>query len=242
MVQASNARTLGRLAGLAYLVIIVFSTAGYLTMTALLDGGAQTVLGRLATDHLRFVLSLTASAIGLLAWIVVGLLIYRLTKETGRVAGLLMLAFVAGGVAMNFAALAQLVPLVTSASVDGARLAPPVASYNRVLLLAQVFSGLWLFPFGWLVFRSRIAPRLLGVCLMLGGFGYLMTFATAFAPDLGQSLAFKLGYVFGAAAMIGEAGICLWLLIMGAREPFAPAPLVRLERPDVGQGRAAESL
>jgi hypothetical protein len=244
MVDGSNTTALGRLAGLAYLTIIVFSTFGYLTTTRLLQGAPDAVRAQLAANPAPFALALAASVVGLAAWVVVGLLVYRLTRSAGRIAGLAMLVFVAAGVAMNLAALAQLAPLLGSTltlTLDA--LAPLVARYNRILQMAQVFSGLWLFPFGWLVVRSRIAPRLLGLCLMLGGFGYLAIFASALAPGLDHIAAWRIaGYAFGVCVLIGEAGICLWLLIMGAREPIAAGPLGRLERADVGERGAAQGL
>ena len=232
MAQGSNAKATGRLAGLAYLTIIVCSSFGYLTLAGLLRGAPGVVLSNLAMRPTLFTVAWAAGVIGLVAWIVVGLLIYRLTSPAGRIAGLALLLFVAAGVAMNLAAFAQLLPLVGQAGsgMDAARLAPMVAKYNRILELAQVFSGLWLFPFGWLVFRTRIAPRFLGVCLMLGGFGYLSIFANALVPGLDQIAAYRwAGAPFRVAVFIGEAGICLWLLIMGAREPSAGGePRVKL--------------
>jgi hypothetical protein len=239
MVDGSNTKALGRRAGLAYLVIIVFSTFGYLTTTGLLQGAPDAVHAHLEANPGLLALALAASVVGLAAWVVVGLLVHRLTWPAGRIAGLAMLVFVAAGVAMNLAALAQLAPLVGSTMTPGA-LAPLVAGYNRILQMAQVFSGLWLFPFGWLIVRSRIAPRLLGLFLILGGFGYLSIFASALAPGLDHIAAYRIaGAAFGVCVLIGEAGICLWLLIMGARAPVAAGPLVRLEGADVGERGAA---
>ena len=38
----------------------------------------------------------------------------------------------------------------------------------------ELFWGLWLFPFGLLVFRSRFLPRILGVWLILNGIAYVI--------------------------------------------------------------------
>jgi hypothetical protein len=60
-------------------------------------------------------------------------------------------------------------------------------------------------------------PRLLALCLMTGGCGYLMTFATAFAPALNQNAAFRtVGIALGVIALVGEFGMCIWLLVNGA--------------------------
>src|SRR3989449_1970537 len=53
--------------------------------------------------------------------------------------------------------------------------------HGQGILANEVFWGLWLFPFGLLVYRSRFLPRILGVWLMLNCFAYL---ATSFTPPL----------------------------------------------------------
>ena len=231
MSQVSNPRTAGRQAGLAYLAVILFSIAGYTTMTRLLAGDPNTVPGRLAASHTIFDLAFAAMAIGFAAWVALAVLLYRLVSWSGRLSGALMLIFTAAGVAMSLLAISQLLPLFDSAPPEAAAaFASSVHGYQRLLLLAQVFSGLWLFPFGWLVVRSRIAPRLLGVCLIVAGFFYLSQFATAFRPDLDQWWVYRiLTTLTGGTVMAGEFGMCLWLLIKGAREE----PLDRAQRPFV---------
>jgi hypothetical protein len=85
--------------------------------------------------------------------------------------------------------------------------------------IVHIFSGLWLFPFGYLVFKSSFLPKFLGVLLMLGCFGYLINFlGNTLIPDystLGISSYIRL------PASIGEIGTCLWLLIMGAKDKKA---------------------
>jgi Domain of unknown function (DUF4386) len=72
-----------------------------------------------------------------------------------------------------------------------------------------------LFPFGYLVFKSDFLPKILGVLLMLGCFGYLINF-TGYTLISGYS---KMGISFyiSLPASIGEIGTCLWLLITGAK-------------------------
>ncbi|GAB4454156.1 MAG: DUF4386 domain-containing protein [Bacteroidales bacterium] len=91
-----------------------------------------------------------------------------------------------------------------------------ISQYNDGMRLVHIFSGLWLFPFGYLVFKSNFLPKLFGILLMLGCFGYLVNF-------LGHTLITnysKIGISSWASlpASIGEIGICLWLLFVGAKE------------------------
>ena len=84
----------------------------------------------------------------------------------------------------------------------------------------MIFWGLWLFPLGWLMFRSGFAPRVFGVLLMLGGLWYVSIFVgTVFDPAYESTLFARIvGIVSGIPGQFGELGTALWLLIMGARE------------------------
>ena len=83
----------------------------------------------------------------------------------------------------------------------------------------EVFWGLWLLPFGMLVYESRFLPRLLGVWLMLNCFAYLAQNVT------GILLPQFTGVVnnISLPLQFGEVAIMLWLLLLGANErPTAP--------------------
>jgi hypothetical protein len=93
--------------------------------------------------------------------------------------------------------------------------------HGQGILANEIFWGLWLFPFGLLVYRSRFLPRLLGVWLILNCFAYLATSVTGILwPQYEQRVS---NWVF--PVMFGELAIMLWLVIMGAKErqPVAAA-------------------
>ena len=48
--------------------------------------------------------------------------------------------------------------------------------YKTGFVTAQVFFGTWLFPLGYLVYKSHFLPRFLGVLLMLDGIAVLIWF------------------------------------------------------------------
>ncbi|MGA2248001.1 MAG: DUF4386 domain-containing protein, partial [Verrucomicrobiota bacterium] len=84
-------------------------------------------------------------------------------------------------------------------------------------LANQIFAGLWLFPFGVLVFRSGYIPRILGIYLVINGFAYVTISLTGFLWPL---------YVDRVTskcwpALFGEGAIMLWLMIKGAKPPSA---------------------
>ena len=78
----------------------------------------------------------------------------------------------------------------------------------------EMFWGLWLLPFGWLVARSRFVPRWLGYWLLLDGVCWVVLAGTDFLAPAYSKMLFR---VFQPAFM-GELAIMLWLLIVGAKE------------------------
>jgi hypothetical protein len=83
--------------------------------------------------------------------------------------------------------------------------------------VAQIFWGLWLVPFGLLVYRSGFLPRILGVLLVIACFGYL---ANRFV-DFGL-----LPHV--VSRTVGQLTICelpiiFWLLIRVAKDQLLEA-------------------
>ena len=51
--------------------------------------------------------------------------------------------------------------------------------YKTGFVTAQLFFGTWLFPLGYLVYKSGFLPRFLGGLLMLDGIGVLIWFLQA---------------------------------------------------------------
>jgi hypothetical protein len=84
--------------------------------------------------------------------------------------------------------------------------------HDHGLLINEIFAGLWLFPFGILVFRSVFIPRLIGAGLIINGFAYLaISFTGLLAPNYVDRVSRAV-----SPALLGELAIMLWLLIKGA--------------------------
>ena len=80
-----------------------------------------------------------------------------------------------------------------------------------------IFWGLWLLPFGLLVYRSRFLPRILGVWLILNCFAYLAVSVTGILWPRYEAVVSN----WVLPIMVGELAIMLWLIIMGAKEAAA---------------------
>lgn len=85
--------------------------------------------------------------------------------------------------------------------------------HGQGITVASVFWGLWLFPFGMLVIRSRFIPRVFGVLLMIAGVAYLASaFATLVLPQFAPLVS-----RVALPLEVAELPIVFWLLIWGAK-------------------------
>jgi hypothetical protein len=84
--------------------------------------------------------------------------------------------------------------------------------HNQGVVLAQIFWGLWLFPFGIAVWRSGFIPRFVSVAVITAGCGYVISSSVIlFLPASAQGIA-DLGMLLG----LGELAF-LWMVIWGAK-------------------------
>lgn len=177
----------------------------------------------IALDPGLYRLGLLGLLVNQIAFLLLPLLLWRVLHRHGEATAASMVALAVTGVPLVLSAIAFRLDAV-SMIVDWAGAMPPDsarqaaaasldAARNRILL-GGTFWGLWLFPLGLLVWRSRVAPRPLAVLLMLGCFGYLVqVVAGLFQLELGDPW----GGLVRLPASVGEIGFCLWLVVAGGR-------------------------
>jgi hypothetical protein len=92
--------------------------------------------------------------------------------------------------------------------------------HNHGIILAQIFWGLWLLPFGIVVMRSGFIPRFVGIAVMIAGCGYVIASSVSlFLPPSAQAFA-DLAMILG----LGELAF-LWMLFWGAKDQPSGQPL-----------------
>jgi hypothetical protein len=87
--------------------------------------------------------------------------------------------------------------------------------HGEGFVVPGIFWGLWLFPFGILVFKSGFLSRILGVLLIAACFGYL---ADSLTSLLLPSYEDVVGRIANIPLTLGEPATILWLLIRGAKD------------------------
>lgn len=226
----TNESRLARLAGLAYLVVVVtgFFSQGYVPEKIAAPGQAEVMLGNIVAHEALFRAGIAAFIVEHSVFLVLPLLLFRLLGYVHRGVGVVMVTFASVGVALSLVAVAHRIDamrLLTDAGHLPIAMAHAMAwaslkSYANNLMVASLFWGLWLFPFGYLVMRCRRLPRVLGLLLLLGGASYLVdVFGQLLLPNYTDTVFSN--YV-NLPAAVAEVGACLWLLVMGIRDPIEP--------------------
>ena len=86
--------------------------------------------------------------------------------------------------------------------------------YKSGYIVAQIPYGVWLFPLGYLVFKSRFIPKILGILLIADFFALLIVVIQRFILP-GYDV---ISYPCTAVSFIAELSLTLWLLIKGVKE------------------------
>jgi hypothetical protein len=223
----SSLKRTARIAGLLYLVTCIPAPfiLIYVPNTLVVRGNATETASRILASEWMLRLGIAGEAIISIAFLFVVLALYRLLQGVNKpLASLMVTLWVISipisclNVLNNVAALilvrgADFLSVFTKPQLDALAMVF-LRLHSNGLLVAQIFWGLWLLPFGILVYRSGFIPRILGVLLIANGFAYpIQSFTSLLLPqyaDVVSRITFPV--------LLGEAAIMLWLLIKGVRD------------------------
>jgi len=223
----NSTKKAARVAGLLYIVTCIpapFSLI-YIPNTLIVPGNATATASKILANESMFRLGMAGELITSIAFIFAVLALYRLFKGVNKRHARLMVTLFAISIPISclnvlneIAALillrgADFLSVFTKPQLDAlAMVFLRLHSYGFVV--AAIFWGLWLFPFGVLVYRSGFLPRILGVLLIINCFAYVIPSFTALLLPQYRDIVTRIALPF----LLGEAAIVLWLLIKGARE------------------------
>lgn len=218
-----------RVAGILYLMMIIggIISLAYIPSQLIVQESASKTFENITNSEFLFRIGIVSGIITFLIHILLPLVLYKLFHGINKFQANLMVIFSLISVTIYFVNVLNKFSILTLINKTDyleklgetqvqTQVMFHIDSYNNGIQISQIFWGLWLFPFGYLVYKSGFLPKLLGILLMTGCFGYLILFFGRFLySDFNNTIISE--YV-SYPATLGEFGICLWLLIMGTNK------------------------
>lgn len=230
----SSINLTARVAGFLYLFFIATLIFGRSVRSKLIiSGDAVATANNIKASEGLFRLGFMSDMLSAVLFLLVAWALYVLLSPVNKNLALLFLLLNLSGVAVQcINMLNQLAALLLLRDADYLKVFPADQLQNLGLfflnlhtngfMIAQVFYGAWLFPLGYLVFKSGFLPGILGILLIIDCVGVLIAFFQFFLFPEYKVITYP-GLV---VSFIAEISLGLWLLIKGAwnKNP----PLIRL--------------
>lgn len=216
-----------RVAGLLYLLVIIFGMFAelYVSLRLIVPGDATATASKIMASELLYRIGFMSGLFHHTCFLLLVLVFYKLLKPVSKNYAVLMMVLGLGAVPImmlnmlnQFAALLLLsgagyLEVFTTDQLQALALLF-LDFHSHGYFIAGMFSGLFLLPLGYLVFKSGYIPKVLGVLLMAGCFGYLTELIFVFIfPSYAV-----ISYLGLAVAIIAEFSITFWLLLKGVEE------------------------
>ena len=223
----NSTKKAARVAGLLYVLACIPAPFRliYVPRTLIVPGNATATASKILASESMFRLGMAGELITAIAFLFAVLALYRLLQSVNKRHASLMVTLFAISIPIScLNVLNEIAALILLRGADFLSVfpRPQLDALAMVFLrlhgfgfvVAAIFWGLWLFPFGLLVYRSGFLPRILGVLLMINCFAYVIPSFTALLLPQYRDVATRIALPF----LLGEAAIVLWFLIKGAKD------------------------
>ncbi len=222
----SSARNPGRVVGFWYLLLVLLGPLRliYIPTKLFVEGNAAATARNIAVHEWLFRFGMLSDLIGAVVLIFLVLAFYRLFRDVDQylavllviTGGIMPAVFTLMNIASDYAALTIARGADFLTPFDTAQRDALVMLFLRFnhfqIVAAEVLWGVWLFPMGMLVYKSRLVPRFIGVWLIINGVAYVVLSVTGILfPEYQDTV-----FTYSQPALWGELAIMLWLVIKGA--------------------------
>lgn len=210
-----------KIAGFLYLLLIPLGVFGilYIPKSLVVIGNSEKTVSNILANEFLFRLSIVSAILCALVTIVTALYIYNVLKSVNKKQARWIVLFTL--IVAPITIINELNNVAVLVLLKYQQYSPAFTSdqlYNMVsifldlhqygLHIAGIFFGLWLFPMGYLVFKSTYIPKVIGILLIITCLGYLIDFAIFFLfPNI--------TIIVSEYTWLGEVLMVLWLLIKG---------------------------
>src|SRR6266699_2694707 len=172
-----------RITGFIYLSMVFTAPFSliYVPSKLIVRGNAAATADNILAHETMFRLSIFGDLLGHVIFICLAIALYRLLSSVNKTWAMLMVAFVLVSAAVGFLnALNNIAAVilfrggefldVLDKTQRDALAMLFIRLHNQGEFISEIFWGVWLFPFGLLVYRSGFLPRILGIWLIIAFF------------------------------------------------------------------------
>ncbi len=210
-----NPNKIARNAGFLYLLLIPLGVFGilYVPTKLIIAGDVSATVSNILANEMLFRMSILSALLVQMVNLFVVLLLYKLLKGVNKNAAVLMVIFLL--LAIPIAFLNELnnlavLSLIKQDNPSESLITLFLGLHRDGIFVAQIFWGLWLFPMGYLIIKSGFIPKIIGILLIIGCFGYL-------SDSIIYLLSLDIPNNVSEFTFIGELVFTLWLIITGLR-------------------------
>ncbi len=218
-------RVLSRIGGVLYLIIIVVGLFGeaFVRGRLIVSGNATATAANLRSQESLWRFGIAAELLLLICAVALLWIFFVLLRPVSRDLALLAILFNLVSISLEAAYTLQLLAALFPLGNAGyLRAFEPEQLYAMASLslkshaygfgVSLIFFGCFCLVLGYLIFRSGYLPKAVGVLMQIAGLSYL---ANSFALVLAPSFANRIFPAILIPAFVGEASLCLWLLVKG---------------------------
>ena len=223
-VEASP-RVLSRIGGVLYLIIIVLGLFGeaFVRNRIIVSGDATATAANIRSLESLWRFGIAAEFVLLICAVGLTLIFFVLLRPVSRDLALLAAFFGLVSLAVEAASTLNLVAALFPLGNTGylrafepeqlyAMASLSVKSFSYGFGVALIFFGCESLVLGYLISRSGYLPKAIGVLMQIAGLSYL---TNSFALLLAPTFADRIFPAILVPAFVGEASLCLWLLVKG---------------------------
>ena len=229
--KVTSLKKTARLAGLLYLILVITGVYSiiYVSSKIIVLEDAITTSKNILNNEFLFRTGIISDLISNIIFVFLVLALYRLFKQVNEYQAKLMVVLVVVQIpavfimeALNITSLMIfkgeiLQTFELNQRQDLAMLFLKINDYGTLTL--EMFWGLWLLPFGLLVYKSGFIPRIFGILLIIAGIAYMNNSLVSLLFPSYNTLVNQPTLLLVA---IGEISITLWLLIKGVKNTISP--------------------
>lgn len=204
-----------KLAGILYLSLVPLGVFGiiYVPSSLIVLDDIATTISNVIENETLFRWSIISALVVQLINIILVVVLFKIFRPIHKTMASLMVIF--SLLAVPIAFLNEINNLAVLHLLDQSNESQQLISvflnlHHQGIIIAQVFWGLWLFPLGYLVYKSDYMPKFIGILLMIGCVGYVVdSFTLILLPQF--------NITFSEFTFLGEVIFPLWLLIKGIK-------------------------